>query len=102
MNRWMVVLLFLFVMGCGTDPMEEEVQQEANREELPVSDIKDNAHTSDSVEGNLIKNELENQKKLDAFMEKVTGGAPTDIRIVRYTTEGAPIYTDLSFDGEKR
>ncbi|WP_052158880.1 DUF4362 domain-containing protein [Halobacillus sp. BBL2006] len=101
MNRWVVILLFLFVMGCGTDAVVEEFQQEADREEVPVSDLKDNAHTPDSPEGNLIKNELENQRKLDAFMEKVTGGVPADVRIVRYTTEGAPIYTDLSFDGEK-
>ena len=45
--------------------------------------------------------ELENKERLDEFLNNVQQGKEDIIRVVRYTTEGAPILYDYEFDEDK-
>ncbi|ASK64167.1 hypothetical protein CFK37_19440 [Virgibacillus phasianinus] len=44
--------------------------------------------------------EISNLDKLGEFIEKVENGEENKVRIVRYTTEGDPIFHTLDYNGE--
>ncbi|ARI79024.1 DUF4362 domain-containing protein [Halobacillus mangrovi] len=97
MYRMLSIGLLFVLIGCGMNtPVEEETQ---TTEENEVHSEKE-AEKPEIPEDSSMKNELENQKKLEGFMQKVKKGTPDEVRIVRYTVEGDSIYTDLAFNGQ--
>ncbi|MGI8316322.1 DUF4362 domain-containing protein [Halobacillus mangrovi] len=97
MYRMLSIGLLIVLIGCGmTTPVEETTQTTELEEERSEKE----AEKPEIPEDSSLKNELENQKKLEDFMEKVKKGAPAKVRITRYTVEGDPIYTDLAFNKE--
>lgn len=97
------ILLFVFIivisaaiMGCGRE----------NEEVLPTDRGNDTPHTNngkDYISTNSevieIHGRIENFGRLNDFVDNVQGKIIDKIRLVRYTTEGAPIYHDLDYNG---
>ncbi|QAS52589.1 DUF4362 domain-containing protein [Halobacillus litoralis] len=76
--RWLLFLFLAVLAGCASNSPEKVVETDA------VPDRHE---------------EVTNVDKLDAFMDDVEKGVSSEVRVVQRTTEGAPLYTTLNYDG---
>jgi len=90
-----LLLLSITLVACNTNGNVEQGTQPIVKErpELKVKDVKDVdvVNTHGGIEG---------LERMQGFYENLQKGVASDLRIVHYTIEGAPIVTDLTFDGE--
>ncbi|WP_185960101.1 DUF4362 domain-containing protein [Planococcus soli] len=71
----LILLVFLVASAC-------------NRQTFSEGDIIENLH-----------GDVTNEERLYRFYENMENGEKDAVRIISYTTEGDPIYQDLSYDG---
>ncbi|MGP4069580.1 DUF4362 domain-containing protein [Halobacillus sp. B29] len=113
MKIWKILLLALLLTGCG-ESTEEETDQSKKEQEISTMeqedqepDSKEEKGTEDSADMNkeepedkAVEKQVEIIEELDAFIQNVQQGIVDEVHIVRRTTEGDPIFIDLSFNGE--
>ena len=76
--------------GCdGTDAIPESPEQQISSFTPSSEDV------VDGHEG------IENLDQFETFYANVENGQEDNVRVVRYTVEGAPILLDLAYDGEQ-
>lgn len=92
MKRWLrfITLFTIVLAGCEE---EEQTQLEKNKNNEPPEYIQDPEDIVDMHE------DIKNLDKFYAFVDHFEQGEKDKIRIVSYTTEGAPMLHDLEFDG---
>ena len=88
-------LLFLFLIGCS-NTAEESSSVDNPAQPYPPQEAVENGDIVVNVEG-----ETMNYKRFEAFLTSVRTGEKDEIRITNYTVEGAPIFYNLQFNGEK-
>ena len=91
----MKYIIYLFVIAsllvaCNTSNGSGEMQQRVKPSVKGVSDV-DVVNTHGGVEG---------IEKMQVFYENIQKGILSDLRIVHYTTEGDPMVTDISYNGD--
>ncbi|WP_221569078.1 DUF4362 domain-containing protein [Alkalihalobacillus sp. TS-13] len=79
-----VCILFLFIVGCTHS-------NAANSKEFTPSD-------TDIV--SRLFDDIKNESRLKEFIQNTEAGQKDSIRVVTYTKEGAPILTNITFDGD--
>lgn len=92
MKRWLrsITLLTIVLAGCEA---KEQTQIEENINNEPSEYIQD---PSDIVD---MHGDISNLDKFYEFVDHFEKGQKDKIRVVKYTTEGAPMLHDLEFDG---
>jgi hypothetical protein len=80
----LVFLLIAFISGCGS---EGNIHSSPEPIKTELNEVIDR------------HGQVENLERLDTFVEKVQANSKDQIRLIRYTIEGDPIYHDLDFDG---
>ncbi|WP_273130917.1 DUF4362 domain-containing protein [Metabacillus sp. HB246100] len=94
MRNFLFSFLFVFLLaGCQTHDQvnENELSRGVSSDYIPsVEDIVDS------------HGDIRNLETFFTYLEKVSEKVPETIRVVKYTTEGAPIIHDLAYDGENR
>ncbi|AST91166.1 hypothetical protein BC6307_07680 [Sutcliffiella cohnii] len=92
-NVFLVLFLgLLFISGCTGEQKSTDIYMYPDNIPLPYIKVPE-----DIVD---IHGELENKERFDEFFLNVEQGIEDSIRVVRYTTEGAPILYDYDFDKE--
>ena len=92
MKKYIIIALILFI-GAGCQPEEETIPEKAADLPEPPEYIQ---APEDIVD---MHGDITNLERFFAFVEHVEQGEKDKIRIVNYTTEGAPMLHDLEFDG---
>nr|WP_246364117.1 DUF4362 domain-containing protein [Halobacillus locisalis] len=90
----MSILLFLFLIGCSS-PAEESSSVDNPSKPYPPQQATENGDVVVNNEGETV-----NYKRFDAFLTSVLTGENDEIRVTKYTIEGAPIFYNLQFNGE--
>gem|GEM_PF-4856338 len=106
-------MLALLLTGCA-ESTEEEIDRSKDQENGTIvqqgqkPDSKEEKGTEDSADTNkeepedkAVEKQVEIIEELDAFIQSVQQGIVDEVHIVRRTTEGDPIFIDLSFNGEE-
>jgi hypothetical protein len=94
MNRVGFILLIIFVLtGCQTE--EQVIPEKAADPPEPSEYIQ---APDDIVD---MHGDITNLERFFTFVDHVEQGQKDTIRIVNYTTEGAPMLHDLEFDGSE-
>ncbi|MDV6377865.1 DUF4362 domain-containing protein [Sporosarcina sp. GW1-11] len=91
-----ISLLLLPLVGCQ-QKNEIVIEDEIGRPKTPYP-------PEDAIENGDIVNlhgKLSNVQRFETFIENVTHATKDNIRITIYTVEGAPIFYDLQYDGNK-
>lgn len=89
------LLLFLgllFISGCKGEQKSTDIYVYPDNMPLPYIKVPE-----DIVD---MHGELENKERFDEFLLNVEQGIEDSIRVVRFTTEGAPILYEYDFDKE--
>lgn len=92
MKRWLRLMMFVSFMLAGCEA-EEQIQTEEGNSLKPPDYIQDPGDVVD------MHGDITNLEKFYTFVEHVEQGKKDKIRIVSYTTEGAPMLHDLEFNG---
>ncbi|WP_214783373.1 DUF4362 domain-containing protein [Bacillus sp. ISL-45] len=92
MKRFRFLILLIFVL-TGCQPEEQAIPEEAADLPEPPEYIQ---APDDIVD---MHGDITNLERFYTFVEHVEQGEKDKIRIVNYTTEGAPMLHDLEFDG---
>ncbi|EPD53712.1 hypothetical protein HMPREF1210_00535 [Paenisporosarcina sp. HGH0030] len=90
-----LLMLIILLVGCntvGNDSIKGGTQK-ADRYKLEVKGV-DNVDVLDTHGG------VEGWEQMQGFYDNIQNGIASDLRIVHYTIEGAPIVTDLTYNGE--
>lgn len=88
-------MLIIILVGCNTvgNASIKGGTQKADRYKLEVKGV-DNVDVLDTHGG------VEGWEQMQGFYDNIQNGIASDLRIVYYTIEGAPIVTDLTYNGE--
>lgn len=92
MKRWFKLLILFSLMLTGCEE-EKQTQFEESNNSKPPDYIQDPEDVVD------MHGEITNLEKFYTFMKHVEQGKKNNIRVVSYTTEGAPMLHDLEFNG---
>ncbi|MCT8140300.1 DUF4362 domain-containing protein [Anaerobacillus sp. CMMVII] len=88
-----ILVLLVLLSACNRQSGNGEPQSTEGTSEIYVKGLENvdvlNSHGS-----------IEGLERMSSFYENVKNGVPSDLRIVHYTIEGAPIVTDVSYNGE--
>ncbi|MCA1012487.1 DUF4362 domain-containing protein [Halobacillus halophilus] len=113
MKIWRILLLVLLLTGCAESTEEgadrskdqENVKTEQEDKETDSKDEKSAESSADTntkePEDKAVEKPVEIIEELDDFIQNVQQGTIDEVNIVRRTTEGDPIFIDLSFNGEE-
>ncbi|MCM3575710.1 MULTISPECIES: DUF4362 domain-containing protein [Mesobacillus] len=86
-----IILLTLMLAGCQNE--EQTIPEEA----VDLSEPPKYIQAPDDIVN--MHGEITNLERFYAFVDHVEQGKNDKVRIVKYTTEGAPMIHDLQFDG---
>lgn len=99
-----IVLFFILIVTLAACNMQVSENMSPSADEGPQSTEKDvskpyvkgveNVDVLDS------HGSIEGIERMRGFYEDVQKGVPTELRLVRYTIEGDPIISDLTYDGK--
>ncbi|WP_102262658.1 DUF4362 domain-containing protein [Mesobacillus jeotgali] len=94
MKRWLRIMMFFSFMLAGCEE-EEQTHVEEVKKIKPPDYIQEPGDVVD------MHGDITNLEKFYSFVEHVEQRKKDEIRIVSYTTEGAPMLHNPIFDGEK-
>ncbi|MCL6574018.1 MAG: DUF4362 domain-containing protein [Bacillus sp. (in: Bacteria)] len=83
-----IAFLFTFLAGCQLDKVDLENEPTKSRQPT-TNEVRD------------IHGMIENSERLDLFVDNVQSEKKDKVRLIRYTTEGDPIFHDLDYNGSK-
>jgi hypothetical protein len=83
-----IAFLFTFLAGCQLDKVD--LENEPTKSMQPTSNEVIDIHGM-----------IENIEVLDLFVDNVQSEKKDKVRLIRYTTEGDPIFHDLDYNGSK-
>ncbi|WP_432363343.1 DUF4362 domain-containing protein [Sporosarcina sp. UB5] len=93
---WILLLLLVMLLGCQqVSEINKENEAENPKAPYPYEEAIKN--------GDIVNfhGEISNLHKFDSFLKNVKSGTKDLIQITIYTIEGAPIFYNLSYDGNK-
>jgi uncharacterized protein YxeA len=93
---YIIFLIFFIVIisACNSQNSDFEVKRVEN------VNVRNSHGSVENVDIRNSHGSIEGIEKMIHFYEDVQKGVPSNLRIVHYTTEGNPIVTDLSYNGE--
>lgn len=90
-SGFFVLFLVLLIFGCNSEQKATDIYMYSDNIPPYIKTPEDIIDTH---------SELENKERFDEFLLNVQQGVEDNIRVVRYTEEGAPILYDYDFDKE--